>query len=120
MSAPFESVPPKVAPGMPTSEERTWALLSHLSPLVSLGTIGPLIVWLIYKDKSPFISDQAKEALNFHLACLIAILVCTATCIGIVVVPVIAIGALIYAIIAGIEANKGVPYRYPYTIRLIN
>ena len=90
----------------------------------SLDTIGaflgPLIVWLIYKDKSPFVGDQAKEALNFSLALMIAILVCFATCIGVIVVPVIGIGALVYQIIAAMESNKGVWYRYPYTIRMIN
>jgi hypothetical protein len=32
---------------------------------------------------------------------------------------VVAIGAVVYGIIAGLEANKGVYYRYPYTVRLI-
>jgi uncharacterized Tic20 family protein len=31
----------------------------------------------------------------------------------------VVIGALIYTIIAAMEANKGLYYRYPYTIRLI-
>jgi uncharacterized Tic20 family protein len=103
----------------PTADDKTWAMLAHLSPLVGLGFIGPLVVWLIYKDKSPFVADQAKEALNFSLALLIAVLVCVATCIGVVVAPVLGIGALVYQIIAALEANKGVWYRYPYTIRMI-
>jgi len=89
------------APGQyyqPTADDKTWAMLAHISPIVGLGFIGPLIVWLIYKDKSPFVADQAKEALNFSLAVLITVLVLCATCIG----------------------NKGVWYRYPYTFRMIN
>lgn len=104
----------------PTPDDRTWAMLAHLSPIIGLGFIGPLIVWLIYKDKSPFVADQAKEALNFNLAVLIAALICAVTCIGIILLPVIGIGALIYQIMAGIEANKGVWYRYQYTMRMIN
>ena len=103
----------------PTADDKTWAMLAHISPLVGLGFIGPLIVWLIYKDKSPFVADQAKEALNFSLAVLIAVLVLCATCIGIAVAPVVSIGAIVYGIIAAMEANKGVWYRYPYTIRMI-
>jgi uncharacterized Tic20 family protein len=103
----------------PTPDDRTWAMLAHLSPIIGLGFIGPLVIWLIYKDKSPFVADQAKEALNFSLALLIAVLICIATCIGIVVAPVLGIGALVYQIIAAMEANKGVWYRYPYTIRMI-
>jgi uncharacterized protein len=111
------------APGQyyqPTADDKTWAMLAHISPLVGLGFIGPLVVWLIYKDKSPFVADQAKEALNFSLAVLVAVLVLCATCIGIIVAPVVSIGAIVYGIIAAMEASKGVWYRYPYTIRMIN
>jgi hypothetical protein len=92
--------------------------LAHLSPLL-LGFIGPLVIWLIYKDKSPFVNDQAKESLNFQIAVMIAAVVCTATCIGAILVPIIAIAALVFSILAAVEANKGVYYRYPYTLRLI-
>jgi uncharacterized Tic20 family protein len=124
MSESFGTIPPKPDVGMPTNEERTWALLAHISPILlnslGIGFAGPLVVWLVYKDKSPFVADQAKEALNFSLSVLIAVLVCAATCILIPVAIVVGVGALVYGIIAGIEANKGVLYRYPYTLRLIN
>ena len=104
----------------PTADDRTWGMLAHLSPIIGLGFIGPLIIWLIYKDKSPFVSDQAKEALNFNLSILIAALVLAATCIGIIVLPVVSIGGLVYSVLACMEANKGIWYRYPYTMRMIN
>ena len=110
---------PELKPAEPTTEDRTWALLAHLSAIL-FGFLGPLVIWLIYKDKSPFVGDQAKEALNFQLAAMIAALVCAATCIGVLLVPVIGVGALVYSIIGGVEANKGVYYRYPYTIRMIS
>jgi uncharacterized protein len=123
---PFSAgaVPPVVPPGkpdltLPTEDERTWALVAHLSPIV-VGFIGPLVVWLIKTDESAFLNDQGKEALNFQIAVMIAALVCGATCVGAILIPFVGIGALIYAILGGIEANKGVLYRYPYTIRLIN
>ena len=43
-----------------TPDDRTWGMLAHISPIV-LGFIGPLIIWLVYKDKSPFISDQGDR-----------------------------------------------------------
>jgi len=99
-------------------------MVSHLScfvgSLAGLPFLGPLVVWLMKKDKSEFVADQAREALNFQLAVLVAAVVCAATCIGIVVLPVIAIAAIIYPILGGLEANKGVVYRYPYTIRFIS
>jgi uncharacterized Tic20 family protein len=100
----------------PTSDDRTWGMLAHISQLVGLGFIGPLVVWLMYKDKSPFVSDQAKEALNFNLCVLLMSLLLIPTCIG---PMILGIGALVYAIIAAMEANKGVWYRYPYIFRMI-
>jgi uncharacterized Tic20 family protein len=116
--------PPDKPPYVPTQDERTWALLAHLSGLIAgvvgLPFLGPLIVWLVKKDESPFVGDQAKEALNFQIAVLIAVVVCLITCVGAILAPVIGIAGLVFSIIGALEANKGVYYRYPYTIRLIN
>ena len=35
------------------------------------------------------------------------------------VTPLVLIGAMVLCIIAGLKANDGVPYRYPFTWRLI-
>ena len=124
MSTASPVPPPDNPPYVPTEEERTWGMLAHISGLIAsllggMSFLGPLIVWVIKKEQSPFVADQAKEALNFQLAALIVALICLVTCVGAVLVPVIGIGALIFAIIGGMEANKGVYYRYPYTFRLI-
>ena len=123
MSTTAPVPPPDKPPYMPTEDERTWGLIAHLSflggSLLGFPFVGPLVVWLIKKDQSPFVADQAKEALNFHLAVMIAVLVLIVTCIGAILAPVVGIAALIYSIMAAMEANKGVYYRYPYTIRLI-
>jgi uncharacterized Tic20 family protein len=115
--------PPDKPPYVPTEDERMWALIAHLSYLagsvIGFPFVGPLVVWLIKKDQSPFVGDQAKEALNFQLAVMVAVLVLIVTCIGAILAPVVGIAALVYSIIAALEANKGVYYRYPYTIRLI-
>src|SRR5688572_2727623 len=123
-------VPPPEKPSyVPTEDERMWALIAHLSGLIAsmLGGftfLGPLIVWLIKKDQSPFVADQAKEALNFQIAVFIAVLVSVAiamaTCVGAVLIPVVGIGSLVFAVIAAVESSKGAYYRYPYSIRLIH
>jgi uncharacterized Tic20 family protein len=122
-----QAVPPK-PDGTPTADERQWALLAHLSGLIAsaiggMAFLGPLVIWLVKKDQSAFVADQAKEALNFQIAVTIALLVggviAFLTCVGILLLPVIGIGSLVFSIIAALEANKGVAYRYPYTIRLI-
>jgi len=112
---------PELPNYVPNADDRTWGMLAHLSGLLAsllggMTFLGPLVVWLIKKDSSPFMDDQGKEALNFHLACLILFFVSAITCIG----PfVVLIGMIVYSILGGMEANKGVYYRYPYTFRLI-
>jgi uncharacterized protein len=104
-----------------SDDDRLWATLAHLSILLGLTTVvGPLVIWLIKKDTSPFVDDQAKEALNFQLTCLIASLVTAASCVLAPLAIVAIVGGIVYGVFAGIEANKGNTYRYPYTFRMIH
>ena len=109
---------------VPTAEERSWGMLAHLSSVIAIllggmSFIGPLLVWIIKKDQSPFVADQGKEALNFQIAVLIASLVCGMTCVLLILIPVILVANIVFSVIGAMEANKGVYYRYPYTLRLI-
>lgn len=110
---------------LPTPEERSWGMLAHLSSIIAIllggmSFVGPLIVWLVKKDQSPFVADQGKEALNFQIAVLLASLICGVTCILVILIPVIIVANIVFSVMAAMEANKGVYYRYPYTIRLIS
>jgi len=128
MTTPTTESPSGTPTYVPTPDERSWGMLAHLSGLIAmllggLSFLGPLIVWLIKKDQSPFVADQAKEALNFQIAATIAIYISAVSiivCVGVILCPVIVIGAIVYAIIGSVEANKGVYYRYPYTFRFIS
>jgi uncharacterized protein len=121
---PYESA---AGPVETNPEARTWGMVAHLSSLVGLfipfgNFAGPLIVWLMKKDQMPFVDDQGKESVNFQITVTIAALVAGLTiCIGIgfVLLPIVAVAAIVMAIIAGIKANEGVRYRYPFTLRLI-
>ncbi len=118
----------------PVGEERTWALLGHLSALsafivTGIGCVlGPLIIWLVKRDTLPFAADQAKEALNFNITILIAaagLILFTIITIGIGALIAVPLGFalffywLIFTIIAAVNANNGVRYRYPLTLRLV-
>lgn len=112
-----------------------WAMLIHLSGAVGTflamwGLPGnlliPLIAWLIKREDSPFIDDQGKEAVNFQITMTIAGFVCwlliftfVFACIGFPLLIALGIYEMVVAIIAGVKANEGVPFRYPLTIRLI-
>jgi len=115
--------PPPAPDGVASQEDRTIALLTHLSGVV-LSFVVPLVVWLIHRDKPDhaFLNDQAKEALNFQLTMAIAFLACsvlTLIVIGALLAPLVWLFDLIFCILAGIKANEGVAYRYPFTLRLI-
>ena len=122
--------PPPAPPsgsGSASADERQWAMIAHLSALsgyiIPLGNVlGPLIIWQVKKEGMPFVEDQAKEALNFQITVLIAVLIClalTLVLIGLLLLPVVGIGALVFTIIGGIKANSGESYRYPFTLRLV-
>jgi len=110
-----------------TQEEKTWGMIAHLSALAGFvipfgNLIGPLIVWLIKKDTMPFVDDQGKESLNFQITVTIAAIICgilVFVLIGIPLLFAVGIAALVLTIMAGIKANEGASYRYPFAIRLI-
>lgn len=113
---------------MPISpEDRKWALLVHVSALSGLvipvgNILGPLIIWLLKREQSPFIDDQGKEALNFQISIFIYSIIAAVLIIvgiGIILLVILGLMALIFAVIAGVKANEGVYYRYPFTFRLI-
>ena len=58
----------------PTADEKTMGILSHILCLVG-GFIAPLIIYLIKKDESVYVREQAKESLNFQLTVLICYIV---------------------------------------------
>jgi uncharacterized Tic20 family protein len=111
-----------------SQEERTWALAAHLSALVGyvmipLGNIiAPLVIWLIQKDKMPFVDDQGKEALNFQISMSIYAIACVPFVFFLIGIPMLlAVGlvGIVFLIVAAIKANEGIHYRYPLTIRFI-
>lgn len=124
--------PPPAGYGAPQgelspAEQRQWGMLAHLGGIV-LGFLAGLIVYLLYKDRGGFVKDQATEALNFQITACIA-MVATVIVSSILsfftfglssVLPfVLWIGLVVLAIIAGLAANKGQQYRYPFSLRLI-
>ena len=131
---PSESVAPEEnasATTPTTNEERTWALAAHIGPVVAsfisaglLAFVLPLVIYLAKRDQSEFIADQAKESLNFRITLFIGYLVCVPLIflfgVGLCLMPVIWLLDLIFGIIAGLKANEGIRYRYPFAIRLVD
>jgi|AntRauTorckE6833_2_1112554.scaffolds.fasta_scaffold06809_4 uncharacterized Tic20 family protein len=118
-SPPNLPTSPQPPPLRASSDENLIIVFCHISLILGLGIILPLIIWLIKKDESPRISWHAKEALNFHISTLIYSAICAITCIGAPLIIVIAIGSLILSIIAAVKVSDEIPYEYPLTLRLI-
>jgi uncharacterized Tic20 family protein len=114
-------------PAPQNSEQNTWAMLCHLASLsgyiIPFGNIlGPLVVWLMKKDTMPLVDDQGKESMNFQITVAIAAIVCIPlifVCVGIFLLIAVGIAALVFTVIAAIQASKGTAYRYPLALRLI-
>lgn len=107
-----------------TSDDRNIAMITHLSGIV-FSFVVPLIVWLINKDKADkaYLTDQAKEALNFQITVAIAMVVSsvlTVVLIGLLLMPLVWLGNLILCILAAVKISNGEDYRYPFALRLIN
>jgi uncharacterized protein len=103
------------------SDEKTWGIISHIS-IPFFGFIGPLIAYLIYKDRSAWLKDVTTEALNFSILYSIAYVISVITImfvIGLILWPLVFIVALIFCILGTIAANKHEFYKYPINIRFI-
>jgi uncharacterized Tic20 family protein len=127
------STPPVVTPLTP-SEERTWAMLAHLSCLLNLatgffGAIAALIIYIIFKDRSRYVAYQAFQSMIMQLICWIGggILIAAAwtlssilmaVVVGIFCMPFACVLSLIpfanvgYSIIGAVKCNQGEDFKY--------
>jgi len=109
------------------ADEKLWGMLAHLLTLlgyiITLGQyIAPLVIYLVYKDRSPFVAFHALQALFFQLLALavgVVLVLFSIVTLGLGVLlaaPLaiaLAIAVLVYTIIAAIQANNGVWYELP-------
>jgi uncharacterized protein len=125
-----------------SSEIRNWGIAAHLGGLLagvlsaaSLGFLAPLIVWLVKREDHPFLDHHGKEALNFQLTVLIAVVASLALAIPAVIIGVLTLGIglilmalaalaavvlwIVLPIQASLAASRGEGYRYPLTLRLV-
>lgn len=68
-----------------TREETNWAAVAHASVLITLllgistgslaailGVAIPAIIWYVYRDKSEYVTEQARQATIFQVAGILA------------------------------------------------
>jgi len=108
-------------------------MVAHIGVLIAawfaMGFLCPLVVWLVFRDRSSFVRRHAVESLNFQLSLLIyttvaVVLILITFGLGVlIVVPLVVIGAiaaLVVIVLATMAASSGREYRYPLTIRLVH
>ncbi|MBF7016418.1 DUF4870 domain-containing protein [Staphylococcus sp. 27_4_6_LY] len=104
-----------------TSEDRLMVMLIYILSFFT-SFIGPLIIWLVKRDVSPFVDRGGKNYFNFLISYIIWTIVSSILMliiIGFILLPVIAILNLIFTIIAIVKASNGEDYLPPLSIRFI-
>ena len=125
MNSPFSIEP----------EERSWAVVAHLSGLafylIPFGGIIAPIALIFAKSDSPVVSSIAKQALYLNIAVLLGECVTgvlafffAAIVIGIplaillgLVGSLIGLAALVLPIVGAVKASSGEYFRYPFVGR---
>ena len=133
-------------PAVLNSDEKLFAMLSHLSFFFG-GIILPIIFWAVNKDKSKFAVFHSLQALWFHIAVialfviLIIVFVFGGIGLGILTADrggksmpvafiiamvifycllfIVGIGAMIYSIVMSIKSYKGEYAKYPFIGHLV-
>lgn len=114
-------------------EHRTAAALAHASSLIAmvisagwLSFVGPLVMWLIYKDRSPFVRQAAAGSFNFNLTLWLVnivgwifIITVIGIPVGLLLLAVSFLGQVIGHLIGTVRATKGETMNYPFQIKVL-
>ena len=104
-----------------------WSTFAHLGFVAGMvipfgNVIAPLVIWLVFKDRSSYVDYHGKEALNFQITVTLAMIasgILILLLIGIFLLIAVVLLALVFSIMGAIKANNGEYYEYPFTIRFI-
>lgn len=122
--------PPSYAPKpMNPTEERNLGMLAHLVPAVllplsagTLGFVGSLVIYLIYRDRGPFVRQHAANSLNVQIITAILLVLSSAlmlVLVGFLTYPLVIIVATIIHVIGAVKANNGEWWAPPLTPQLV-
>lgn len=105
----------------PTDDEKLMAMLIFLIGIFT-HVIGPIIIWLIKRDDSPYVDYYGKEYLNFLISFTIygfvaGILILAV--IGVILLPAVGITAFVFIIMGAVKAYSGEKWKVPLIFRLI-
>lgn len=127
--------PAPAPPGYASADEKNWALIAHFGGAVGalfggvLAVVAPLVAYLVKGKESPTVRAHSLAALNFQIVVsgvaviLLFLRACAAVMpsglellLGVLLSLAqfaVAVGGIVFGIIAGLKANEGVLYKYP-------
>ena len=121
MTQPPPPNPYAVQPPMSPADEKMWATLVHVGGIF-LNWVAPLIGYLVFKDRGPFVRTHTAAALNFQITLAIAYaigIVLTFAFVGVFVLLAAYVLNIVFSILAALAANRGQYYTYPLTITFV-
>ena len=112
------------APISPT-EERTWGMLSHAIPAAAmvltagtLGFVASLVIYLVYRDRGPFVRAHSANSVNIQITAGIVMLISLPlmlVLVGFFTFAAAWVFALVLHVIGAIKANNGEWWTPPLT-----
>jgi len=119
-----------------TEEEKNWAMLAHLSSLLSLisgGFLGPIasfIIWLVYREKSVYIAQQSLQSTLFQVGGFlvnwmiwIVVSVLSSFLIGLCLIPfalLITVATIVWPLLGAYNCSQGKQFRYPIVADMVS
>ena len=97
-------------------------MFAHLGGII-FYFVPSLVIYLIYKDRDPFLRRHAVQALNFQIIATIAYAISwmlTIIIIGFVTGLAVFVCVVVFSIIAGMAANRGEEYTYPLIPQMVS
>jgi uncharacterized Tic20 family protein len=103
------------------SDARMWSLFAHIGGIF-FGFIPSLVIYVIYKDRDPFIRRHSTQALNFQIVATIALIVSAvlrSIWIGNLTGFATWVCVVVFSIMGAMAANKGEEYTYPLIPKIV-
>ena len=106
-------------------DEKTWAILLHLSQfcgfLIPLaGLVVPIVLWQVKKNESQLIDQHGRIVANWLVTAFIAGIVffmLSFLLIGIPLLILLGVLCIVLPIVGAIKANDGIAWPYPGSYR---
>ena len=135
-----QSQPAAAAQPLSPADEKLWSTLAHIGNI--LGFLPSLLIFLILGPRSARVRDESREALNFVITAIIALVALwivggvinalySVTPNGLDIVFLLLgfviglaqfavwVALIVFSIVAAVRVNAGGSFRYPISLRLI-